>query len=90
VPAPPGPAGGTRRPDRPGRGPNARHGWLLAHWLVAHAGDLDVQTVIFDDRIWSASRASSGWRPYVPPGGPTTDGVRRHLDHVHVDVAAGR
>ncbi|MFN0282962.1 MAG: hypothetical protein ACKVZ6_13465 [Kineosporiaceae bacterium] len=68
----------------------ARHGWLLAHWLVAHAGDLDVQTVIFDDRIWSASLASSGWRPYVPPGSPTTDAVRRHLDHVHVDVVAGR
>ena len=74
---------------RPAGGANARHGWLVAQWLVAHAADLDVATVIFDDRIWTASASAQGWRPYVPPGGPTRDPVLRHLDHVHVDVARG-
>lgn len=74
---------------RPAGGENARHGWLVAQWLVAHAADLDVATVIFDDRIWSASASAQGWRPYVPPGGPTRNPVLRHLDHVHVDVVRG-
>ncbi|WP_299166809.1 hypothetical protein [uncultured Arthrobacter sp.] len=33
---------------------NRREGWILAHWLVAQAEDLDIQYVIFDDRFWSA------------------------------------
>jgi hypothetical protein len=74
---------------RPVSAANSRHGWLLAQWLVAHAGELDVQNVIFDDRIWTASASSSGWRPYVPPQGITRNPVLRHLDHVHVDVVKG-
>jgi hypothetical protein len=74
---------------RPVSAANSRHGWLLAQWLVAHAGELDVQNVIFDDRIWSASASSSGWRPYVPPQGISRNPVLRHLDHVHVDVVQG-
>ncbi len=44
---------------RPVSEDNRRSGWMVAHWLVAHADDLDVQYVIFDDRFWS-SRNSRG------------------------------
>ncbi|WP_088317531.1 hypothetical protein [Kineosporia sp. R_H_3] len=74
---------------RPVSAQTSRRGWLVAQWLVAHADELDVDNVIFDDRIWTASRSSAGWRPYVPPQGPTRNAVLRHLDHVHVDVARG-
>jgi hypothetical protein len=74
---------------RPVSTEKSRRGWLVAQWLVAHADELDIDNVIFDDRIWTASRSSAGWRPYVPPQGPTRNAVLRHLDHVHVDVARG-
>lgn len=61
-------------------------GWTLAHYLVANASRLQVNTVIYDDRIWTASRSSSGWREYEAPDGPNQRTLR-HLDHVHVDVA---
>jgi hypothetical protein len=43
-------------------------GWGLAEWLRAYARLLRVSYVIFQGRIWSASRAVEGWRPY---GGAT-------------------
>jgi hypothetical protein len=64
-------------------------GWLLSHWLVAHAPEFEVATVIFDDRIWTARRSAQGWREYVHPSGNRTNEVLRHLDHVHVDVQRG-
>jgi hypothetical protein len=75
---------------RPVGDPEQRErGWLLSHWLVAHAPDLEVATVIFDDRIWTARRSAQGWREYVHPSGNRTNEVLRHLDHVHVDVLRG-
>lgn len=68
---------------------NARsriRGWALAHYLVANAKRLDVTTVIYDDRIWTAARSSAGWRDYDAPSG-ANQRTLRHLDHVHVDVA---
>jgi hypothetical protein len=45
--------------------------------------------VIFDDRIWTAGgRSGDGWRPYTPPQRTGDPDTLRHLDHVHVDVAA--
>ncbi|MGQ7296942.1 hypothetical protein [Quadrisphaera sp. KR29] len=63
------------------------HGWEIANWLTANAAPLNVAYVIWDGRIWSAGRASEGWREYegggiydvsTPTGG--------HYDHVHVSV----
>ena len=62
-----------------------RRGWVLAQWAVAHAAQLDLATVIFDDHIWSTRRSGSGWRDYRPGGDPD-NAVLRHLDHVHLDV----
>lgn len=72
---------------RPVSEENRRDGWMLAHWLVAHAEDLDIQYVIFDDQVWSARSSRGQWQDYraSDPGNE----ILRHLDHVHVDVVRG-
>lgn len=72
---------------RPVTEENRREGWVLAHWLVAHAEDLDIQYVIFDDRFWSAHIPRARWHDYDAPE-PGNE-ILRHLDHVHVDVLGG-
>lgn len=61
-------------------------GWALAHYAVANADRLEIESVIYDDKIWTASRSSQRWRAYDAPEGPNQQTLR-HLDHVHVDVA---
>ena len=73
---------------RPVTDENRREGWILAHWLVAHAEDLDIQYVIFDDRFWSGHSSRGQWQDYAAPE-PGNE-ILRHLDHVHVDVLGGR
>lgn len=70
---------------RPVSPENRRAGWALAHYLVARADALRIQTVIYDDRIWTAPRSASGWREYAEPAGDNRE-VLQHRDHVHVDV----
>lgn len=72
---------------RPVSEENRRAGWLLAHWLVAHADELDVEYVIFDDRIWGAPFSQVGWRDYT--SADTGNDILQHRDHVHVDVLRG-
>lgn len=72
---------------RPVTEENRREGWILAHWLVAHAEELDIQYVIFDDRFWSVHSSSGQWHSYDAPE-PRNE-ILRHLDHVHVDVLGG-
>jgi hypothetical protein len=77
---------------RPISDDNKRHGWVLAHYLVANASRLDIAHVIFDDQIWSAgSQSEDGWRNFDPAGAEDADAATRaileHRDHVHVDVA---
>ena len=67
-----------------------RRGWAAAQYLVANAERLDVRTVIYDARIWTAWRAGEGWRTYdVDTTGRSRQvaDVLLHRDHVHVDVA---
>lgn len=61
-------------------------GWAVASYLVAQAERLAIQTVIFDDRIWTARRSDEGWRDYDEPDGPGDPAILAHRDHVHVDV----
>ena len=65
-------------------------GWAMAHYLVAQATRLDIHTVIYDNRIWTAGwRSGEGWRRYDPDtAGRDADAeaVLEHRDHVHVDV----
>ena len=71
---------------RPIGGARTRHGWALAHYLVARATMLDIRTVIFDEPIWTSRRSGEGWREYDVTGSGDPD-VLLHRDHVHVDVA---
>lgn len=63
-----------------------QQGWATAQWLVANAERLDLATVIYDGRIWTARRSGQGWRAYVPPSGNTKNATLMHRDHVHLDV----
>jgi hypothetical protein len=75
------------RPISPG---NKTRGWAIAQYLVAHADRLEIETVIFDARIWTHRRAGQGWREYRPETSGRSRAVARileHRDHVHVDVA---
>jgi hypothetical protein len=67
-----------------------RAGLVFAQWLVAHAQDHGILSIIYADRIWTSWAAFAGWRDYVHPSGNTTNPVLRHLDHVHVAVESGR
>jgi hypothetical protein len=68
---------------RPVNETNRTSGWAVAHYLVGNAARLDIRTVIFDDRIWTAGR--DGWRDYDPPSREGDQAIIEHRDHVHVD-----
>ncbi len=61
-------------------------GWQVAHWLQAHAAELNVKYLIYDDHVWRAYRPSQGWTRYTHPNGATTNPTLRHLDHVHLST----
>lgn len=73
---------------RPVNEANNVRGWAIAHYLVAQAERLDIQTVIFDDRIWKSGE-DDGWRDYDPPSRSGERAILEHRDHVHVDVFDG-
>jgi hypothetical protein len=73
---------------RPVSNANNVRGWAMAQYFVAQAERLHVQTVIFDDRIWTARRSDQGWRDYDPPSRGGDPAILEHRDHVHVDVFA--
>ncbi|MBF5082407.1 hypothetical protein [Quadrisphaera sp. INWT6] len=63
------------------------HGWEVANWLRANASALDIAYVIWDGKIWSASREDEDWRTYT--GGGIYDvstATGGHYDHVHVST----
>lgn len=75
---------------RPVTRQNRVRGWAMAQYLVANAGRLELSTVIYDGRIWTARRAFQGWRGYrVDHSGRSAEAVAilEHRDHVHLDVA---
>jgi len=60
-------------------------GWQLAYWEQAHAQELGITYLIFDDHIWSVHRNAEGWRTYNNPYHETGPSAR-HLNHVHTSV----
>jgi hypothetical protein len=75
---------------RPVNKRNRTRGWATAQYLVANAGRLSVNTVIYDDHIWTHRRSIQGWRDYaVDTSGRSrrVAAILEHRDHVHVDVA---
>lgn len=64
-------------------GSDLREGNTAAKWLQKYAGKLDVQYVIWQNKIWNIDRASEGWRHQNRSG--ATQG---HYDHLHISVDA--
>lgn len=71
---------------RPINAESKKSGWAVAHYLMAQAERLDIKTLIYDDRIWTASRSDQGWRDYDAPDRAGDRQILEHRDHVHVDV----
>ena len=77
------------------------NGQAFIDWLLATDGHgnkhamarrLGVMYVIWNDKIWSASRAAEGWRPYVHASCRTMplsscSATLRHIDHVHLSLS---
>ncbi len=57
-------------------------GQAVADWAVAHAGELNLYDVIWQQHIWTPVRSSEGWRSMPDRGSPTAN----HFDHVHISV----
>ena len=74
-------AGGTV-PDAAG----TQLGWAIANALVADHRGLGVEQVIWQGRIWTASRPT--WREYEHPFGSSV--TLDHVDHVHVSFDRSR
>jgi hypothetical protein len=51
----------------------------VSAWLQAHAGELNIKYVIWQQQIWMPG---SGWKGMSDRGSPT----QNHYDHVHVSV----
>jgi len=70
----------------PGGAADHALGWSLARWLRAHAAELGIEYIQFDQHIWSVERNAEGWRLQADRGGVTAN----HRDHVHVTVFGNR
>ena len=57
-------------------------GLAIARYVQAHARELHVKYVIYQQRIWLAGHATSQWRLMEDRGSRT----QNHYDHVHVSV----
>jgi uncharacterized protein YraI len=58
-------------------------GWDIAHYVQAHAGELGVTYVIYQQKIWMAGNPTSAWKLMEDRGSTTAN----HYDHVHVSVS---
>ena len=54
----------------------------IAAFLQAHASELHLYDILWQQHIWTPVRASEGWRLFADRGSPTAN----HDDHVHVSV----
>jgi hypothetical protein len=57
----------------------APYGTLLAERLRLSSGELGIQCLIWNRRIWSGSYPDAGWRHY--------SGTNAHVDHIHLELS---
>lgn len=57
-------------------------GQAVADWARAHAGELNLFDVIWQQHIWTPVRSAEGWRAMPDRGSSTAN----HFDHVHISV----
>ncbi len=58
-------------------------GSVIARYVQAHARELGVSYVIYQQRIWMVGNPTSQWKAMEDRGGTTAN----HFDHVHVSVS---
>lgn len=58
-------------------------GWDIVAYLQAHAGELGITYLIYEQQIWMAGNAAGAWEYMSDRGSPTAN----HYDHVHVSTA---
>ena len=58
-------------------------GWEIARYVQAHARELGVTYVIYQQKIWLVGKPTSSWRAMEDRGSRTAN----HYDHVHVSVS---
>ncbi len=58
-------------------------GWDIARYVQAHARELGVTYVIYQQQIWLAGNPTSQWKRMEDRGSRTAN----HFDHVHVSVS---
>lgn len=51
----------------------------LAEMLRVHSGELGIQCVIWNRKIWSGAYPEAGWRAY--------SGTNPHVDHIHLELS---
>jgi uncharacterized protein YgiM (DUF1202 family) len=59
-------------------------GLKVRDWARAHAKELGIQYVIFDQHIWNIERDAEGWRFMADRGSDSAN----HKNHVHITVYA--
>jgi hypothetical protein len=57
-------------------------GWEIAAYLQAHADELGISYLIYEQQIWMAGDAAGAWEYMADRGSPTAN----HEDHVHVST----
>jgi hypothetical protein len=57
-------------------------GWEIAEFLRANYVALDIEYIIYSQKMWSVERGGEGWRGMSDRGSVTAN----HYDHVHVTV----
>jgi len=57
-------------------------GWEIARYLQAHAGELGITYLIYEQQMWMAGDAAGAWEHMSDRGSPTAN----HYDHVHVST----
>lgn len=57
-------------------------GWDIAAYLQAHAGELGITYLIYQQQIWMAGSSAGAWEYMADRGSPTAN----HYDHVHVST----
>jgi uncharacterized protein YgiM (DUF1202 family) len=59
-------------------------GYRIANWAQQNARRLDINYVVWRQRIWNIQRDGEGWRFMADRGGDSAN----HINHVHISVFA--
>jgi len=62
------------------QGAESALGWTIAKYAAAHAGELNINHIIFEQRIWTPRNPT--WRMMENRGSATAN----HMDHVHISM----